>query len=351
MLFGGLALHTLALADATIPTKDIAGAKDHPALKRYEGSFIVSARNKAFDEFALPLSPLEKTERTDRNNNRVFAPRQAKDIEGALTRLVYVLPAGRTPVEVSRNYRDEITAAGGEVLFECKADACGGETRYGIESGGGNTGLNTWLYPPAQITDAAFSTGRCAVASNLAEQRYFSARLPVAGGEAYVALLTYTLKDGGNYCKALDERTIALLQVVDVTARESKMVTVKAEEMASAIGKDGRVALYGIYFDTGKADIKPESTPTLEQIGMLMKSDPKLKLLVVGHTDNAGEFDYNISLSKRRAQAVAAALTVKHGVAAARLRADGVGMLAPTASNDSDEGRAKNRRVELVKAN
>jgi outer membrane protein OmpA-like peptidoglycan-associated protein len=130
---------------------------------------------------------------------------------------------------------------------------------------------------------------------------------------------------------------------------ESGLVTVDAAAMAREIAQAGHIALYGIYFDTNKSDLKPESTAAIVEIAKLLKADPGLKLLVVGHTDGVGGYEPNMTLSDRRAAAVLQELTTKHGVAAARLRAVGVGMAAPVASNDTDEGRAKNRRVELVK--
>lgn len=125
-------------------------------------------------------------------------------------------------------------------------------------------------------------------------------------------------------------------------------IVAKADSMAQSIKNTGRVALYGIYFDTGKATIKPESDPALKEIAKLLKGDPKLKLYVVGHTDNVGGFEYNMKLSKDRADAVMKALTGQYGVAASRLLAYGVGPLCPAASNATEEGRAQNRRVELV---
>lgn len=106
--------------------------------------------------------------------------------------------------------------------------------------------------------------------------------------------------------------------------------------------------LYGIYFDTGKAEIKPESEPAFGEITKLLQADPKLKLYVVGHTDNVGVFDYNLKLSKDRADAVVKALTGKYEIAAARLQPFGAGPVAPVESNTTEDGRAKNRRVELV---
>jgi len=122
---------------------------------------------------------------------------------------------------------------------------------------------------------------------------------------------------------------------------------------ATALGNDirskGHVAVYGILFDTGKSVIKPESAPAIAEIGKLLNADPGLKVYVVGHTDNVGSVESNLKLSQERAQAVLQSLVSEHGVAAARLRAYGCGQFAPVASNDSEDGRAKNRRVEIVK--
>jgi outer membrane protein OmpA-like peptidoglycan-associated protein len=144
-------------------------------------------------------------------------------------------------------------------------------------------------------------------------------------------------------------RPIVLLDVVETTSMESRMVTVDAAAMAKDVSEKGRVALYGIHFDTDKTEIKPESEPTLVEIAKFLGENPKVTVYVVGHTDNVGGYEYNMGLSSRRAAAVVQALTTKHGVEAAKLVAAGTGPLAPVAPNDSEEGRAKNRRVELVK--
>jgi len=129
----------------------------------------------------------------------------------------------------------------------------------------------------------------------------------------------------------------------------SQDVTADANSMAKSIKETGKVALYGIYFDTGKATLKPESESTLKEIAKLLKSDPALKLYVVGHTDNTGGFDSNMKLSADRAGAVVNALVTKHFVSAASLKACGDGPTAPVAANETEEGKALNRRVELVK--
>jgi flagellar motor protein MotB len=126
-------------------------------------------------------------------------------------------------------------------------------------------------------------------------------------------------------------------------------IVADAAAMNSDINATGHVAVYGIYFDSGKSLIKPESAQAIGEIAKLLKDQPALKLFVVGHTDNQGTVDGNIKLAQDRAEAVLKALAGEQGIAAARLRAFGCGQFAPVASNDTDEGRAKNRRVELVK--
>jgi len=138
------------------------------------------------------------------------------------------------------------------------------------------------------------------------------------------------------------------LRIVEKQAMQQHVVA-DAASFGNDLKATGHVAVYGIYFDTGKSVLKPESTPALQEVTKLLGADPSLKLWVVGHTDSVGAVEGNMKLSQARAEAVVTALTTTHGIAAARLKGHGAGPLAPVASNDSDDGRAKNRRVELVK--
>lgn len=137
------------------------------------------------------------------------------------------------------------------------------------------------------------------------------------------------------------------LTIIDTAAMEQK-VEFSADQMADAIKKDGFIALNGILFDTGKASIKPESKALVDEVVALLKKDPSLRLAVVGHTDNVGDKKANLELSKQRAASVVRAL-VAGGIDAKRLKADGKGDTEPVGDNRKDEGRARNRRVELVK--
>jgi outer membrane protein OmpA-like peptidoglycan-associated protein len=126
-------------------------------------------------------------------------------------------------------------------------------------------------------------------------------------------------------------------------------IVADAEVFSNDLKSTGHSAVYGVYFDTGKSELKPESAKALEEISRLLKADPALKIYVVGHTDNVGGLDANMKLSQARAEAVVQALERTHGIAPARLKAFGSGPYSPVASNDAESGRAKNRRVELVK--
>jgi outer membrane protein OmpA-like peptidoglycan-associated protein len=137
------------------------------------------------------------------------------------------------------------------------------------------------------------------------------------------------------------------MDIIEKQAMQQE-VTLDAAGMASSIAGTGSVAIYGINFDTASSVIKPESEPAIDEIAKLLTNNPTLKVYIVGHTDMVGDAASNVRLSQARAQSVITALVSKHGIAAARLVAFGNGPYAPIASNETDEGRAKNRRVELV---
>ena len=138
------------------------------------------------------------------------------------------------------------------------------------------------------------------------------------------------------------------INIIEKEAMEQDVVA-DANSMANSIKETGKVALYGIYFDSGQSLIKPESKAALEEISKLLKADPSLKIYVVGHTDNTGSYDSNMKLSMERASAVVSALASMYSVNIANLKPCGNGPTCPVASNDSEEGKALNRRVELVK--
>lgn len=131
-------------------------------------------------------------------------------------------------------------------------------------------------------------------------------------------------------------------------AEMSQEVIADSKSLMIDIQATGHASVYGIYFDFNKADIKPESEFAIKEIAKLLQENKGLKLYVVGHTDNVGTIDYNMKLSKQRADAVLNELVTKYKIQPSRLSSYGVGSLSPAVSNKTEEGRAKNRRVELV---
>jgi OOP family OmpA-OmpF porin len=138
-------------------------------------------------------------------------------------------------------------------------------------------------------------------------------------------------------------------ETIVIETQLTQDVVANAAALGGSLASSGHTVVNGILFDTGKADVKPESSAALDEVANLLKGDAKLKLYVVGHTDNVGVLASNMDLSKRRAAAVVQLLVTKYGIAADRLSPYGDGPYAPLVSNDTEDGRTSNRRVELVK--
>jgi outer membrane protein OmpA-like peptidoglycan-associated protein len=306
-------------------------------ISRVEGSAIKSFNQKEFDEYRLITGPVSgySNEGTQwKNPDEALNDKNSAHLEGRVWRLTYEVPANRSTLEILRSYETELTKAGFKILFKCINQECGGTLPKGPASA---------KYLPSvhagALTDVMMKRGGYTVYGDVSDdQRYLVARLGRAEGDIYVSMLAITLKT-----------PLARLDVIEVKPITSNLVSVNAAAMATDISTRGSVTLYGIFFDNDRAEVKPESRPTLSEIATLMKQDSSLELIVVGHTDHNGTLDYNLDLSLRRAQAVVAALTSAFGVAPNRLDARGVGFLSPVAPNNTEENRAKNRRVQLLR--
>jgi OOP family OmpA-OmpF porin len=303
----------------SLVAQDIKGAKDHPAIKRYEGSTLIAYEHENFDTLLIPTAKLAHAA-------KLHFP-GAIEPEGEVTHLRYKAPAGRTSLEVFRNYESALKAAGFQVLYSCMKTACGdgdtfAQTLYGI--------------------------GAQPLTLNQKSQAFLSAKLTRPAGTTYARLFVIENQSWASEAKTAEGQVIAQLDVVDTKAMDTGMVTVDANAMRKALQESGRVALYGIYFDSGKAEVKPESQPALAEIAELLGATPSMRLLVVGHTDTDGAFATNRELSQKRAAAVVQQLVKAHGIAQGRLTALGVAFAAPVATNRTSDGKAKNRRVELV---
>lgn len=298
-----LAMSLGAATGAAAQTRDVAGARDYSGIGRFGGSIVTGYQVKDFDAARMQAAAFKDGQ-----------PTNARRLEGRITRIAYRANPGPSILEVSRNFETQLAKAGFETLLACDTDVCGG-------------------IPFVEAIDALPIPMMWMDGFNY---RYFAGRKMEAGRETYASVVV-SENNGQVY---------AQLTVAEVGAIENKMVDAAA--MAKGLGETGHIALYGIYFDTDKAVVKPESRPTLEQIAKLLAGQPQLNVFIVGHTDNQGAYDYNLDLSRRRAEAVAAELTKNFRIAPTRLRTAGVGFLAPIGSNANEPGRALNRRVELV---
>jgi len=303
LAFATLVMPLLVSSFASAQNRDVAGARDYPGIGRFGGSVITGYETKDFDAVRLQAAPFKDGKPVD-----------PRTVEGRVSRIAYRTGPGPSILEVSRNFENQLSKAGFEPLLACNTDDCGGIPF---------TEKIDVLPVPAMWVDGF-------------DFRYVAAHKRDGNTDIYGTVVT---------SKNNDAITVQLVIAV-VGAMDNKMVNAAA--MAKGLGDKGHIALYGIYFDTDKATIKPESAPTLGEMAKLMNGQPALNVYIVGHTDNQGSYEHNMTLSRQRADAVAAALATSYKIARGRMKTAGLGFLAPVGSNASEEGRALNRRVELV---
>jgi len=310
---------------------DLPGARDHPLLKRFAHSEIIGYDIKRFDRYRLQTSTYKSY--SFAKKTREYA-RPPLVVEGTVTRVWYEAAGQTSAIELMRNYQNELKANEFETLYDSTQDSAAVKwTGYFNNLGANEIRTNRSHYVFYGARDSGIQV--C------------SAKLARPQGDIYVQLTALQWDRDHPVYKARQGAYIQV-DIVEVTPMTQNMVTVTAGDMAKAITATGRVALYGIFFDFNKAEIKPESQPALEEIAKLLKAEPGLKLHVVGHTDTVGSLESNMTLSRNRADAVVKALVRDFDINPARLLPNGVAFLAPVAANTNEEGRAKNRRVELV---
>ncbi|MFZ6639379.1 OmpA family protein [Undibacterium sp. TC4M20W] len=319
-------------------TTDAPNAKDHPLTGRYQGSSIMLQTRKAFDEISFPVGPATEP---DYSSNKKFS--KLLKAEGTVTRTVYMVPKGRSSLEVFRNFTDNLASKGFKPVFQCDSDSCGpsfkslkynwNDVRTHVQGEGYDVTRNRFVQ---------------AVFDGAKDIRYALLQKGAGAATTYVGVYAALNSGGtmGDLTDSMSDRVSVLVEVLEPKAMEQNIVTVDADAISKELAANGAVSFYGLYFDTDKAIIKPESKPQLDQMAKYLKANTAA-VYIVGHTDTQGVLDYNMTLSGKRAQAVVDALK-GYGIADARLIAKGVGPLAPRASNAADAGRAKNRRVEMV---
>ena len=304
------------LAASSVLAADIEGAGDHPEIPRVAGSYIVFQDESDFDRLTVPTGPWTGD-----------AFESVEDLEGQVLRLSYNFENPTvTTLRVKRSYEQALEAQGFEILFTGSEEELSG--------GAGRTFFRQ---------SGLFERGArdcCRIANRERQVRYIAARS--VSGDVLAAITVFNARrvDGPAVSKA-----IVTAQAMDNTMDHQPLT---AGEMETGLIEDGRVAVQDILFEVNSAVILSESAAALETIAGLMAEQPSMELLVVGHTDNTGDYDYNLILSLQRAESVVGWLQERHGVASDRLQAAGAGMMAPVTTNRTENGRAQNRRVELV---
>ncbi len=330
----GLTLVALA-AHAAVPKADVPGGRDHPVLQRFAGSVLVGYAQQDWDQRQFP-----DARGAAKDDNRFANP---VSLEGKVTRLFYLAPQGKSPLEVFRNHQQALMAAGFKTTWTCETEAQGCARAYFALDGYERAKGMRWAEGNLPGVDAEYrdSSWNLEMSLSFEQGRMLVGSLSQGGRTLQMLLYTSAAEN------VHTGRAATYIEIVEPKAMPTGQVTVDAKALGQGLASEGRIALYGLQFDTGKTEIKPESGAQLDQMVSALKAQPALKVLIVGHTDNVGAVDANLTLSQGRAQAVVAAL-VQRGIAAGRLQARGVANFSPLASNAAEDGRARNRRVEMV---
>ncbi len=312
---------------------------DHRLVPRLTGSDLITYRFVEFDRVTLPFGPLDGGEFADQYT-----------LEGEHTELTYVL---RNPeistLQVKRAYLEGMEQAGFEIEYAGSGRSELGrrfhsEDAFDRDRGNASRRTMGWTRGTADR-----------------DKRFLAARHHQE--DVYVTALIYNNRDLEPVVRMdvvevpAEEVTLTMQapqpaerQPVErdeiVAAHEAQNLT--AEQIESGIVAEGRVAVRDILFEFDSAEIIDESADALATIAEVLSHNDDLELLIVGHTDSVGDFEYNLNLSMQRASAVAAWLEQHHAIDSERLQAAGAGMMAPVATNRDEDGRAQNRRVELV---
>jgi OmpA-OmpF porin, OOP family len=319
---GGMFAVALGAAPAICSAQDVPGAPPMPLVARYQGSRLVAFKTDSFASVILPGAYA-------RNGGKWV---QSQTVEGKHERFVFLAPKGRTALEVQRNYEATLASAGGVKVLACDADQPCSNDASALQSDD-----TSWLSDGDMHTKVS--------------EAFESIN---GSGKLYHALYKITKNSNTTWVSVLSVEgsragTGTVLEFIEPKPLEGgKVALANADAITNQLKTEGRMAIYGVNFDTGKADMRADSNPQLVEMAKVLKTQPALKVLIVGHTDNQGDFSSNLVLSQKRADAIVATLSRDYGIPANRMRAFGDANAAPVMSNATEDGRARNRRVELV---
>ncbi|MCW7754306.1 OmpA family protein [Desulfobotulus sp. H1] len=278
-----------------------------------------------FGRYDLVAGPVHS--HTDKAGNRIAEIQDIMEVEGRISQTLYRGGEGNSPYQVYRYYRIWLEQAGFTEIFSCSPENAG--SRF----------VNQWYGKNPFESDYGFRNSGPITGARF--HHYITAKKETEQGTVYVSVM---ITQGGAVGWPQPGFRV---DVVEETGFEV-VVGEATGGFESELKEKGFSAFYGILFDSGKFRVKAESSETIGKIARYLKQNSSERFYVVGHTDGVGKLDFNIRLSENRAKAVVDEL-VRSGIEAGRMIPKGVGPLAPVATNEIPEGRAKNRRVELVR--
>lgn len=298
-------------------TKDIKGAKDNPLISRFENSYIAYFKTVKWDSYFLPISKIIKVDGQNAWKKKLI-------LKGEINRIQYTTAKENTAAFVYMNYLSALKKSNWEILFSGKGEEELGNSSY------------EWQFTMFQEGFKQGDKFGNKYGFRGADYAYITAKYE-ENDTSYYAMI---------YIVEKDNFTLITQDIIKVKNPDLGLVT--AKELTEQIDKKAHLVLGGIFFETGKATITDKSSAALNNIAEYLNSHKDKKFFIVGHTDNTGDFNLNITLSENRAKAVMTELVNKYNVDANQVKAYGVANLSPITSNKTDVGKAKNRRVEIV---
>lgn len=293
--------------------QDVHGSTDHPLLSRYQGAVIKNYKQQEYAEVILPIGSAAREKQ---------AP--SLKIQGKVTTIVYQVPSDQSTLMIFQNYKNALQTAGFEFLFDCEHEACGGFQLRSI-----------WKDHPEKFRYSPFDIFNIGSGE---DYRMMTTKLTNEQKDIYASVFIHA---------RMADQILVAVDIVETGEMAADRVNINQNYLTNELERQGRVVLHGLNFALNQAELLPSSEPALVEIVTYIKANPQQRFYVVGHTDNTGDHSLNMRLAEQRAQTIRATL-IERGTLAERLIAAGVGPMAPLNSNNSEQGQADNRRVELV---
>jgi len=299
-------------------TNEIKGAKDNPLISRFEGSTIQFNNTVNWDTYILPYSKIKSS-----GGSKTWEKKLK--LQGEINRIQYITNKENSSSLVFINYLTALKKSNWEILFNGSGDNELGNVSY------------EWQY-------YMFGNDGLGLGDKIGSKYNFR-------GNDY-AYISAKFDDGDTIYYAsvyiIEQDNLTMINQDIIKVKNPNVGLVTAKLMTEKIDKKGHLALDGLYFDTGKSIIMDKSIPALKNIAEYLNNNQNRKYFIIGHTDNIGNIQSNLTLSENRANSVMKELVTKYSVSAEQLKAYGIANFSPMVSNSTDDGKAKNRRVEIV---